>query len=99
MGKVEAAERTKSSCEPKGELPGTSESPNVDSAEELVTTEADAALSTSDKQVKVSFSQVICGSGKRGYAFPSISRMATNRDASDVIIFNTLMVQYCAIFT
>lgn len=47
---VEAAERPKSSCEPKGELPGTSESPNVDSAEELVTTEADAALSTSDKQ-------------------------------------------------
>lgn len=85
------AERAKSSSEPKGELPGTSESPNVDSAEEPVTTEADAALSTSDKQVKVTFSQVICGSGKRGCFLEYLS-YATDRNASDVIIFNTLMV-------
>lgn len=59
MDKAEAAERPKSSCETKGELPGSSESPNVNGSKELVRTEADASLTTSDAQVKVSFSQVI----------------------------------------
>lgn len=59
MDKAEAAERPKSSCETKGELPGSNESPNVNGSEELVRTEADASLTSSDAQVKVSFSQVI----------------------------------------
>lgn len=59
MDKAEAADRPKSSCETKGELPGSGESPNVNSSEELVRTEADASVTTTDAQVMVSFSQVI----------------------------------------
>ncbi|GMP41830.1 hypothetical protein CsSME_00011793 [Camellia sinensis var. sinensis] len=50
VGKAEAAERSKNNCKPEVELPGASDSPKVDSVEEQLIPEAEAALETSDTQ-------------------------------------------------
>ncbi|GMP41829.1 hypothetical protein CsSME_00011793 [Camellia sinensis var. sinensis] len=47
---AEAAERSKNNCKPEVELPGASDSPKVDSVEEQLIPEAEAALETSDTQ-------------------------------------------------
>ncbi|KAG5539026.1 hypothetical protein RHGRI_019547 [Rhododendron griersonianum] len=78
---AEVAERPKSSCETKGELPGSSKSPNVNGSEELVRTEADASLTTSD-------AQDVLKEGKREAAQECGSSSVRNGDICEEISFN-----------